>query len=76
MEESEFPFSPSVTVTLPLADEGCLLLPLFPERVACGLWCDHSGPTAPPRQPSGVDFPPSALPALSADLWANPSGRD
>lgn len=56
------------------ADEGRLLLPLLPECVACGLWCDHSGPAAPPRWPSGVDFPTCALQALPADLWANPSG--
>ncbi|XP_020938275.1 transient receptor potential cation channel subfamily M member 5 isoform X1 [Sus scrofa] len=74
--EAAAPARRVLSASPPPRDEGRLLLPLLPERVARGLRRDHPGAAAPPRRPPGVDLPPRALPALPADLRADPPGRD
>lgn len=70
-EERTWSFHPHLPL---LPDEGCILFPLLPLRVACSLWGGHRGdPEAP--GPQSTEYPAQGLlPSVSADLRTNSPG--
>lgn len=55
-------------------DQGRVLLPLLPDRVAGSVWSDNTGPSTPQRPAHRLGLPQGTVPPVSPYIWTDSSG--